>query len=314
MWIVKNSNVYASPPSFRKSFNLGKKFTNSKYNSPNKKDMAVCLAFFSPVNSKRLLNNYNKIRKKLEDAKIPNYTIELIKEQSLVEDVYFTVNSNSIMFYKENLWNIIGNSIPKKYKKLCFLDSDIIFTDPDWYEKTSDLLNYSNVVQPFENAIWLGEDGSEIQRLPCSAQFIGLNQNLNFSESHPGFSWALRRDFFENINGFYEYQVLGAGDALFAMALNQNQLNPNDYGFHESLVSSYYIFFKCIKKSSVSINYLEDCDAVHQYHGAIENRNYGKCSIEDLKFSKNQYGILEWRDLKNNEILLEMFRNRKEDE
>lgn len=322
MWIIKNrptptptitsTPVYAVKRQRAVGFN---KYSIDEYKDPAKKDMAVCLAFFSPVNSKRLLNNYIKIKKSLNDARIPNYTIELkLNNKSFISDAYLSLDSSSIMFYKENLWNILAEKISKKYKKLCFLDCDITFSDMDWYEKTSELLEESDIVQPFENAIWLDEQDAEVQRNPCVAQFIGFGNKLDFSNSHPGFSWAVNRKIFDKINGFYQDHVLGAGDAFFAMALNHSKLKPSSYGYHKDLVDSYNNYLKNIKKCKIKVDYLEGCDAIHSYHGKLENRNYTKAEVKNIKLIKDNFGLLQWEDIKNNQAVLEMFRNRKEDD
>jgi hypothetical protein len=125
----------------------------------------------------------------------------------------------------------------------------------------------------------------------------------------------MTRSTFDKINGFYEYQVLGAGDALFAMALNKNEFLPEQYGYHSSLVDSYNKYLNNIKNINLKISYLESCNAVHLYHGSLENRNYGKNKApEKLEFDISKDGLLEWKDLKNNEIIISNFKNRKEDD
>jgi len=288
---------------------------DENYKSPNKRDMAVCLAFFSPVGSKNLLLNYNRVKNKLDKAKIPNYTIELTyNNKNLIKDPFVRLNTNSIMFHKENLWNIMANKISKRYKKLLFLDADIMFTNPNWYNDLSIALDFNDIVQPFESAVWQNSKGKFNSTNPCSAQFIGLNKKLDFSTCHPGFAWAMTRSTFDKINGFYEYQVLGAGDALFAMALNKNEFLPGNYGYHYSLASYYQQYVDKIKKYSLKINYLNNCNAVHLYHGSLENRNYGGKEIpKNLEFIRTKDGLLEWKNQENNQIMIRNFSSRKED-
>lgn len=280
-------------------------------------DMAICMAFFSPVNSKNLLNNYNFIKNKLDKAEIPNYTIELVYGENapLISSPFIRLHTKSIMFHKENLLNILANKIKNKYSKLCFLDTDIIFTDPDWYNRTSKMLNSYDIIQPYEYGIWQDKNIDLELSNPCCAQFIKINNELRFSECHPGFSWAMTTKLFDKINGFFEYQILGAGDALFAMSLNHMKLKSNHYGYHKSIVGLYKDYLNNIKKHEISINYLVNCDAIHLYHGSIKNRNYGKQSKPDkIELLRNKDGVLEWKDINNNKITLDNFNNRKEDD
>jgi hypothetical protein len=280
-------------------------------------DMAICMAFFSPVNSKNLLNNYNFIKNKLDKAEIPNYTIELVYEdkQPVINNPFIRLYTKSIMFHKENLLNILANKIKNKYDKLCFLDTDIIFTDPDWYNRSSEMLNKYDIIQPYEYGIWQDKNVNLELSSPCASQFMKINNELNFSECHPGFSWAMTTDIFNKINGLFEYQVLGAGDALFAMALNHTDLKSNHYGYHKSIVNFYKDYLNNIKKYKININYLNNCDAIHLYHGSIKNRNYGKQNKPDkIELVKNTHNVLEWKNIDNNKIILSNFINRKEDD
>jgi hypothetical protein len=195
-----------------------------------------------------------------------------------------------------------------------FLDGDIIFTNPNWYEETSNLLRFNDIVQPYEVAAWQGKDESIRLSNPCSAQFIGLGQDLDFSKSHPGFAWAMNRKTFDEINGFYEHQVLGAGDALFGMALNKQKLKSNHYGYHKSLIRSYNEYLNNISNYNLNIDYLNDCDAIHLYHGELSNRNYGGKEIPpSLDLTRNENGLLDWKNNEMNEMMIRNFSSRKED-
>ncbi len=317
---------YVPPPSFanlpfRRSLDLASINNNIdsiKYNSPNNTDMAVCLAFFSPSLSKNLLNNYNTIISKLSQANIPNFTIELsYNNKFIIENSFVKVISKSVMFHKENLWNVLANKIPSKFRKLIFLDADIVFTNPNWYEETSNRLEEFDVIQPFEYAIWQGKYGNLEMSNPCSAQFIGLNDKLDFSKCHPGFAWAMNRTIFSDMGGFFENQVLGAGDALFAMALNKNKLSVGDYGYHSSLINNYNKYLENVSNLDVSVDYLEYCNAIHLYHGSIDNRNYeNKKYPKNIQLIKRKDGILEWNSnniKENNRIMQNYFNSRKED-
>jgi len=99
------------------------------------------------------------------------------------------------------------------------------------------------------------------------------------------------------------------------MALNHNELTPDNYGYHKDLVDSYNSYMNNIKNNNLKIGYLSDCEAIHLYHGSLENRNYGKKQVlEKLNIFRNDEDVLEWEDKSANEILMSNFLSRKEDD
>lgn len=45
--------------------------------------------------------------------------------------------------------------MPNIYKKLAFIDCDVVFESNNWYSLTSQLLDNHDVVQPFHTAQWM---------------------------------------------------------------------------------------------------------------------------------------------------------------
>ena len=120
------------------------------------KDMAICLVIFNPVQSKRILMNYLYTVNQFKLQKLPVFTLELVfKDREPEIHDAFHVRCDSFMFHKERMCRILETKIPSKYKKLLFIDGDVIFNNTTWYSDISKLLDTHDVVQPFEKCEWL---------------------------------------------------------------------------------------------------------------------------------------------------------------
>lgn len=282
----------------------------------SKQDMAICLVFFNPSRTKRILMNYFYTKNQFDLQKLPVFTIELVYEgrsHEIPDAIH--VSSNSVMFHKENLCRVLETKIPKKYKKLAFLDCDILFNDPMWYYKTSKLLDEYDVVQPFERAHWMDLTYTHVE--------LSRNTVLQMKKPvwdfiyHPGFAWCMNRDWY-NYSGFFDYAISGSGDTLSSAAWLKKTFPPGFQSLPKALVREY---MKFLNKACPKITFLKGVDVFHLYHGSRVNRQYSlrhkmleiKQDISEL-ITKNSDGVFEWKDPKKwNPLFLEYFENRKDD-
>ena len=282
----------------------------------SKQDMAICLVVFNPSKTKRILMNYFYAKNQFDLQKLPVFTIELVYEGQTPEiPDAFHVHSNSIMFHKENLYRILETKIPKKYKKLAFLDCDVIFSDPRWYSKTSALLDEYDVVQPFENAHWMDLTYTQIELSRPSV--VEMKSHTWDFKYHPGFAWCMTREWY-NYSGFFDYAVSGSGDTLSSAAWLKKKFPANFQSLPKSLKHQYS---KLSNKSCPKITYLKDTDIFHLYHGSRDNRQYSvrhkfldiNHPIEEL-LSPNYEGVFQWNHPEKwNPIFLDYFEKRQDD-
>lgn len=282
----------------------------------SKQDMAICLVFFNPSRTKRILMNYFYTKNQFDLQNLPVFTIELVYEGRSPEiPDAIHVSSNSVMFHKENLCRVLETKIPKKYTKLAFLDCDILFNDPNWYTKTSKLLNEYDVVQPFERAHWMDLTYTHVEL--SRRTVIDMKKSVWDFSYHPGFAWCMRREWYTH-SGFFDYAVSGSGDTLSSAAWLKKKFPPGFQSLPKALVQEY---IKFLNKSCPKITYLKGVDVFHLYHGSRSNRQYSvrhkmlevKQDIKEL-LVKNSYGVFEWKDPKKwNPLFLEYFENRKDD-
>lgn len=285
-----------------------------KYNSPINDDMAIGIVIFNPANSKRIIMNYLYMIEKIKLAKIPYYVIELVFDHKTPEiSEAYHVYTDKYGFYKEQLFRLLEKKIPSKYTKLCFLDADIIFLNPDWYNETSELLNSFEIIHPYKNCFDIDLTFTKFSsRMKLSITFLGGSHN--FDRFHSGYGFAFKREWYNQI-GFFDYAILGAGDVVSSFKFLD--LGKNNY-INAYYNSEYYKQFdeKFIENPSISFT---DGTVYHLFHGPKLSRQYGsrfdilhRKRFDDL-VSTNVNGLIEFKDEEINQKVKKYFLTRSDD-
>lgn len=286
-----------------------------RYTVPTTADMAVCFVIFNPSKSKRMIMNYLYMLEKLKLAKIPTFTLELTFDDALPEIVDAVhVRASSHLFHKERLCRLLEPKIPKKYTKLCFMDADVVFDNPNWYAHTSSLLNNHDVVQPFTNALWLDLTYKQVVQERLSVIFMDKTKTFN-SNYHPGFVWAFSRKWYNRV-GYYDYGISGSGDTMSAAAWLGVDFPPN------YLKPAYAASFKQYKETCKLLPRMACTPGklYHLWHGNRTNRKYvarHECmnDIEDVRkiLAVNEDGVFELLDRQVHVKLKQYFDEREDD-
>lgn len=308
------------------------KFKIFDYEKPNKNDICVAMCFFRPINYyKNIVRNLHIVLEDLKKASIPFYIIELLykNQESCICNPTKIVRSNSVVFSKENLWNIIEKEIPEKYSKIIFLDTDIRFNNENWVDLASECLDEHKLIQPME-FIYREQSNFNIKSnlyfikqsdlRQSSAKAINKKEKLeNFRYYYPGFSICIDRNFYHEIGGITEHSVTGTGDCIFWSCFFKDEENYIDnfykYSTNQEGFIEYYKNIKNIINNKENIvGYVKNTIAVHLYHGPENKRIYNSLSKympDNYKLFKNDYGVIE---IQGNKDLTDYWINRNEDE
>ena len=308
------------------------------YHRPQRDDICVALAFYSPVGWRTPIMHFLNVRKGLSSSQIPTFCIELV--QPGVKAVTRTtkhlcethiIESESVLFHKENLFNILEQRIPEQFKKIIFLDADISMSQLDWVDRTSDVLDRVSCCQPFDFAEWFDKSGNRIQNGSACGKFsagfaIAKNEAPRVDRYHPGFSWAWNREAFRRVGGFYDRHPVGGGDVATAFSLWPADKDmpisrwlTNDAAFAGT--ETFTAYRKKVFESATSVGYVADNTARHSYHGSARDRRYNDRAVFIPAMINGEYpmtnrfsdGLLEWDDIASNERMIEFFRGRNED-
>jgi hypothetical protein len=288
-------------------------------------EICVITSFFNPAFYHSKIKNYCRFRESFAGCGIPLYTVELAYDNQPFQlselSNILQVRSSSPLWQKERLLNILLNDIPPKFRKIAWLDCDILFENANWANETSTALDHAMVVQPFEYVIKLPPDKQTANinsklfevavRLPRNGVsntssgevFVGFNRSLKddyttdkkkdwYYHGHTGYAWAARRDFLAEA-GLYDVCLSGIADHLMAHAFTGNW----DCQCVDMLIKSSDVFkrhyFEWSRKAFSVVNASLDCvpgSILHLWHGKTENRNYFKRSLElmDMNFNPSE--------------------------
>lgn len=273
----------------------------SPYNFPDIQDMAVVLTFFNPAQYNRSTQNIIMVRHWLEQAGIPYFIAEIAYRTNpflfVAGPRVFQYRSDSNIFYKENLLDAIEPRIPAVYTKICLLDADILYKNPDWYARTSTLLDTCDICQPFTSAIWTHADFTEaMRRTHCLGSTLPI---LDTTREHQGFVWAFNREWYKT----YPYRTIpictSGGDTIIHDLLKKR--NHHLYRYYKR-------YYDYIKTHNITANYAWlEAEVIHLHHGSLSNRLYNdymddiqrlveSCGVGAIPDAvrKRADGILEW--------------------
>ena len=302
------------------------------YNKPENNDTCIGMCFFSPVGYQKPIQHINLILEQLNKAKIPVFVIELLypnQTQKITNSIL--VKSNTVLFSKENLWNVLESKIPDKYSKIIYTDSDVLYSNPNWFNESSHLLENNDVIQcmewshkdihSIEDKVTIGND-PKINRISF-AKAIKTQQEIDLSLHHMGFCIGIRRDFFHKIDGFFEYATTGYGDTLFWSCLTKDFWPRRQYcsEFFADIYARYVSYRSHLSKYYTypeRVDYVKNCLGMHLYHGSIPNRRYTDRQHyipSEYDFFYNSYGVLEIASHdESKKDLIQYWIDRKEDE
>jgi hypothetical protein len=139
-------------------------------------------------------------------------------------DNIMRVRSQSVLWQKERLLNLLIPSLPDKYTKVAWIDADVLFSSPRWIPDTCEALEEYPVVQPFVEAVRIPPDPTDAinaaESLVSFAYLYRLDPDgvlgpTYWNHGHTGYAWAGRREWMETY-GLYDACLSGTGDHLMA--------------------------------------------------------------------------------------------------
>lgn len=263
------------------------------YNNTDYNNICVGMCFFNPVGYQSNLENLKTIVSEFKKTNIPYFIIELIYpgQTPVIPDTISVVRANSFFFVKENLWNILETKIPDKYEKIMFLDADVLCTDPNWVNKTAELLDKNKVVHAsdylykdiYRDNIFEIVNIDSIKGRSSIVKAIKSISPVKYELYHPGYNICIQRNFYHKIGGFFEITPTSIGDTLFWLSFV-----PNYRGYCGTFFSSpnykdqkniYFEYRKNVLNQcdpNTEIDYLPGNHCLHLHHGKIKDRYYGR--------------------------------------
>ena len=253
-------------------------------NDPIENNLHVIAVISNPCLYTRryiLMNEFIK-RIEMEETNVILYIVELAyKEQKFVitdskNKNHLQLRCNTPLWHKENMINIaVKKLLPKNWKAMAWIDSDLDFESRTWALDTLKILNGTkDVVQLFSHCDDMDHDGLNMRTFTSLGyQFTKQNKycNSGINYWHPGYAWACTRKAYDKMGGLYEMAILGSGDNVMAMAFINNVLKSANNKYSDEYINSIKDYQT--KTRGLRLGYVPGVIR-HYYHGSKENRRY----------------------------------------
>jgi len=268
--------------------------------------LGVVTCFFNPCGYKRNLENYFRFRDALGYDLV---TVELSfnGEYEIADAIHLQGGSENVMWQKERLLNIGINSLPAQYDKVAWIDTDLLFMNPKWYQQAEHLLETQQVVQLCERIHQTDSEGKIVSSRETFAKGYVENR-LKEQWFHTGGAWAARRDALGEM-GLFDQDIIGGADAFLAFSWSgdvQRAAMHAKNTFADKTRKFYQKQANIIHSQVQGEIGVVPGDAIHLWHGEPQNRLY----IERLEFLKpydfnprtdikiDKYGLWRWNSNK----------------
>lgn len=293
------------------------------------RDMAVVTCHFNWGGFVNPVRNLNRFINQMQLNDIPLFGVELSLtgkfETAGIEGwKQIDVEKENIFFQKEACINLaVEKLVPEKYKKIAWLDSDLYFTNKNWYTDASNKLEEYKVIQLYSHGIKTDRYGRFVSKEPGAIfSYTNVPQEqrrdwiLNAGDiGYPGGAMAARRELWEH-GGLYPYRIMGGGDTAFIMAMLKHKIG---WPTNELFIERHNIWKrKILNYVSENVSYI-DGDFIHEWHGDSEHRRYADRysilkNVSVVNVELNEDGIVHNYGNRNiNEMVLNYFKSRNED-
>ena len=275
-------------------------------------DLAVVICHFNPCGYRNPILNLKRMLEWLSEQHLPTYAAELRCGKSVGSSPVllsehpkvFQLQSDSVMFRKENLWNLTIARLPNSFRFILCLDADVILARKNWKAELLFRLKTHKIVHPFTHAVWM-----DSLRVPYKRKYSSLYAAAHGMENpesgklyHPGFGLACHRDFWEHTKGLYN-GPFGEGASCFMAAIlgKQQSLFPYFKGLSSDLLHDFAQWAHSTHKWAQSSFCSLDGEALHFWHGSTKFRKYmwdspvgNSAYLDRCRWFKDFNPFLDW--------------------
>jgi len=201
--------------------------------------------------------------------------------------------------------------LPGHVRKVAWIDSDVLFENPDWAALTSRSLDEYTVVQPFQQLVHLSpgrlvpdDDAEAIESFASVySSDAGACRWSHFGvHGHTGMAWAARAEVLRR-HGLFQVQLSGGADHFMAHAVTGSFESPC---FTQARFTPLYKEFREWAKHFYAdvggrLGFVEG-RCLHLWHGVREARRYNSVLREMLSLDfrpgrdvfVGENGLLTW--------------------
>ena len=172
------------------------------------KNIVVLTTYFNPTKNGNQEKNFRTFMARLGS---PVIVVELSFDGNFLSDHSIQLKGDvqkHLLWQKESMLNIAIENLPDDVDAVVWIDSDLIFENPNWLEETKLQLETYDLVQMYDCVNYIRADGQIEKSIPS---FGKCSVDGNKEEGSPGGAWAARRELL--VDGLYDKRITGGGDS-----------------------------------------------------------------------------------------------------
>jgi hypothetical protein len=138
---------------------------------------------------------------------------------------HLQLRTNSVMWHKENMINLMVEKLPRNWKYVAWVDGDIEFQNKHIAHDTIHQLQTHDIVQMFQSVVNQGPDGQVVSTFngfcyEYAKRGFSLDSDFRkYSHFHPGFCYAATRKGWNAMGGLIDFAILGSADHSMVLGL-----------------------------------------------------------------------------------------------
>lgn len=313
-----------------------------RYPSPdlngNNRVLYVVTCISNPVRYSARYELYKKFAQHVEDSGAVLVTVEqafgdrphVVTEKN--NPYHIQVRSFFELWHKENMMKLGIQALPDDWQYVAWVDADVMFSRPDWVNETIEQLQCYMFLQMFSFAQDLSP---RYEVLKTHESFIhqwyhkseSFNPNGSYSNGHPGYAWAARREALDAVGGLIDWAILGAADRHMACSLIGHADQSLPKAVFPKMSEGYRYLLKEWERRAESrikrdVGYMAGT-IQHMYHGPKVKRGYASRwriltdhqynPLRDLYTATDGLYQLDDDNIKLRDAIRRYFRSRQED-
>lgn len=242
----------------------------------------VVTAISNPWRYRSRYELYHHFEKRVQDAGAVLWTVETAFGRRPFEVTHvghprhIQLRTPHELWHKENMLNLAIQRLPENWKYVAWIDADVDFARNDWVIETLNLLQHFDAIQMFSTALDLSpkEEVFHTHKGFIYSYANGFQGNRDYSNWHPGFAWAIRREAFDALGGLIDFAVLGSADRHMANAL----IGQVERTIHKDLTFDYKEGLllweeRALKYVKKNVGFMPG-SILHHWHGKKVDRRY----------------------------------------
>lgn len=284
-------------------------------------DLAAIAMHFNPCGYAAPRENFRRFRDHFRGCPLFTAEVSFDGRFHLGCDWKIHATSANLMWQKEQLINWMTERLPASFRKVAWIDADLLFLDPDWAAEASRLLDQVPAVQLFRQVHYADARGGLIRTVPSRAHVLETEGTPRHGAC--GGAWAARRELLLR-HGMYAHGITGGGDTCWIEAVCNVQKSMITQLQNPLFATHYSRWADAIHRDVQGRVACVAGDVVHMYHGTLTNRRYrdrhalmidGEYDPQrDVRIGWN--GLLEWSSEKPvmHQQMADYFLSRAEDD